>query len=64
MESAERIFAVEVVRALQGAGHEAVFAGGCVRDELLGLAPDDYDVATSAMPAWREASTSCFCKSP
>lgn len=50
MESAERIFAVEVVRALQGAGHEAVFAGGCVRDELLGLAPDDYDVATSAMP--------------
>jgi tRNA nucleotidyltransferase/poly(A) polymerase len=50
VESAERIFAVEVVRALQGAGYEAVFAGGCVRDELLGLTPDDYDVATSAMP--------------
>lgn len=50
MDSAERIFAVEVVRTLQGAGHEAVFAGGCVRDELLGLSPDDYDVATSAMP--------------
>ena len=50
MESAERMFAIDVVRGLQAAGHEAVFAGGCVRDELLGLAPDDYDVATSALP--------------
>lgn len=46
----EREFAVEVVRTLRGAGHEALFAGGCVRDELLGLAPKDYDVATSARP--------------
>lgn len=51
METAGRNFAVEVVRRLQAAGHEAVFAGGCVRDELLGLVPDDYDVATSALPA-------------
>lgn len=29
----------------------AYFAGGCVRDELLGLAPSDYDVATDATPA-------------
>ncbi len=28
----------------------AYFAGGCVRDELLGLAPSDYDVATDATP--------------
>lgn len=48
--SVERNFGVEVVRILQGAGHEALFAGGCVRDELLGLTPDDYDVATSALP--------------
>ena len=48
--SVERNFGLEVVRVLQGAGHEALFAGGCVRDELLGLTPDDYDVATSALP--------------
>ena len=37
-------------RRLIEAGHEAVFAGGCVRDKLLGLKPKDYDVATSAKP--------------
>ncbi|HZY88319.1 MAG TPA: HD domain-containing protein, partial [Gemmataceae bacterium] len=46
----ERDFAVEVVRTLRAAGHEALWAGGCVRDELLGLAPQDYDVATAARP--------------
>src|SRR5262245_3605844 len=46
----EREFAVQVVRALRDDGHEALFAGGCVRDELLGLEPKDYDVATSAPP--------------
>jgi poly(A) polymerase len=46
----ERDFAVEVVRTLRAAGHEALWAGGCVRDELLGLVPKDYDVATSARP--------------
>ena len=30
--------------------HQAFFAGGCVRDLLLGVAPKDYDVATSATP--------------
>ncbi len=35
---------------LQEAGHEAVFAGGCVRDRLLRRAPSDYDIATSARP--------------
>lgn len=42
--------AVEIVRALRGAGFTAYFAGGCVRDELLGLMPEDYDVATDARP--------------
>src|SRR5262245_54379263 len=45
-----REFAVHVVRTLRQAGHEALWAGGCVRDELLGLVPKDYDVATSARP--------------
>lgn len=39
-----------VVRILRDAGHIAYFAGGCVRDELLGLAPTDYDIATDATP--------------
>jgi poly(A) polymerase len=46
----EREFATEVVSKLQRAGYQALFAGGCVRDELLGLTPADYDVATSARP--------------
>jgi tRNA nucleotidyltransferase/poly(A) polymerase len=46
-----RNFAREVVRRLRAAGHEALWAGGCVRDELLGRVPADYDVATSAQPA-------------
>jgi len=45
-----REFAVDVIRALRDTGHEALLAGGCVRDELLGVEPKDYDVATSARP--------------
>ncbi len=46
----EREFATEVVARLQKAGYRALWAGGCVRDELLGLDPADYDVATDARP--------------
>jgi poly(A) polymerase len=46
----ERDFAITVVRRLRDAGHEALWAGGCVRDQLLGLEPTDFDVATSARP--------------
>lgn len=42
--------ALLVVRRLTEEGHEAYFAGGCVRDGLLGKEPKDYDVATSARP--------------
>jgi poly(A) polymerase len=40
----------EVVRRLRDAGYDAHWAGGCVRDMLLGRQPKDYDVATSARP--------------
>ncbi len=40
----------EIVLALRAAGHQAYFAGGCVRDLLLGIDPQDFDVATSATP--------------
>ncbi len=39
-----------VVDHLRQAGHQAFFAGGCVRDLLLNIPPQDFDVATSATP--------------
>lgn len=43
-------FARDVVVRLRRAGYQALWAGGCVRDLLLGQTPADYDVATSATP--------------
>jgi poly(A) polymerase len=43
--------ATDLASKLEAAGHTAHFAGGCVRDKLLGLEPKDYDIATSATPA-------------
>jgi tRNA nucleotidyltransferase/poly(A) polymerase len=45
-----RELALDAVRRLRAVGFEALFAGGCVRDQLLGIEPKDYDVATSAQP--------------
>lgn len=42
--------ATSVAASLRDAGHQALFAGGCVRDGLMGVAPKDYDIATSARP--------------
>ena len=48
--TSERDDALAVLRRLREAGHVAYFAGGCVRDQLLGLEPKDWDVATDAPP--------------
>ena len=40
----------DLCATLRDAGHRALFAGGCVRDRLLGITPKDFDVATSALP--------------
>jgi len=48
--AALRASAADMARRLQAAGHMAYFAGGCVRDELLGREPHDYDIATDATP--------------
>ena len=42
--------AAAIVDRLRKAGHEAYFAGGSVRDMLLGKPPEDYDIATDARP--------------
>lgn len=47
---ARREFAVAVVETLRCQGFEALWAGGCVRDELLGKTPKDFDVASTATP--------------
>ena len=49
-ETALEQAARKVVTRLQETGFEAVYAGGCVRDMLLGAEPHDYDVASSARP--------------
>ena len=38
------------IARLESLGYEAVAVGGCVRDHLMGKAPTDYDLATSARP--------------
>jgi poly(A) polymerase len=45
-----RDFAIDVVRRLRANGQQALWAGGCVRDQLMGQSPKDYDVATDAVP--------------
>ncbi len=50
LETDLRAFAIQVVKKLTTAGHRALWAGGCVRDQLRSVPPKDYDVATSAKP--------------
>ena len=43
--------AIGIVKKLRQEGYSAYFAGGCVRDQLMGIPPKDYDVATNARPS-------------
>jgi poly(A) polymerase len=47
--------ALLILETLRAAGHQAYFAGGCVRDERLGRTPKDYDIASNALPEQVEA---------
>jgi tRNA nucleotidyltransferase/poly(A) polymerase len=42
--------AIQIIHRLREAGFEALLAGGCVRDMLLGKKPKDHDVVTNATP--------------
>ncbi|HXV81866.1 MAG TPA: CCA tRNA nucleotidyltransferase [Candidatus Binatia bacterium] len=42
--------AIAIVKRLRDQGYESYLAGGCVRDMLLGKAPQDYDITTNAKP--------------
>lgn len=50
MPSSKEQKALGIVRRLHRAGFKAYLAGGCVRDRLLGLEAQDYDIATDARP--------------
>ena len=47
----------EALERLLNRGHAANPVGGCVRDSLLGLHPEDWDICTSARP---EETAACF----
>ncbi|MDO8093497.1 MAG: CCA tRNA nucleotidyltransferase, partial [Candidatus Brocadiales bacterium] len=42
--------AISIIERLRAYSHTAFFAGGCVRDMLMGIEPTDYDIATDARP--------------
>mgnify|MGYP001053247301 FL=1 len=46
-----------ILQTLNSAGHEAYLVGGCVRDLLRGVEPNDWDICTSALP---EETEQCF----
>ena len=39
-----------ILNKLNDSGYEAFVVGGCVRDSILGLEPNDWDIASSAKP--------------
>ena len=49
-EDEKRRKAEAIIRRLKHAGYDAYFVGGCVRDDLRGVFPGDYDIVTSALP--------------
>jgi poly(A) polymerase len=54
MDSAEHT-ALRILKQIRTAGFTACFAGGSVRDRLLGRSAKDYDIATNARPEQIEA---------
>jgi poly(A) polymerase len=56
LKSSGYVAALRVAERLRELGHAAYFAGGCVRDMLLGVEPQDFDVATSARPEQVQAA--------
>lgn len=44
----------KAISNIENSGYEAFVVGGCVRDNLMGNAPKDYDITTSALPEQTE----------
>lgn len=41
----------KILNLLEASGHQAYCVGGAVRDSVMGLTPDDWDITTSALPS-------------
>ncbi len=41
---------IEIMRVIRNANGRALFVGGCVRDWLLGLTPEDFDIEAYGIP--------------
>ena len=41
---------IQIIKDLHAKGYQALWAGGCVRDMLLGVEPKDFDIVTDATP--------------
>lgn len=50
MPTSQKSAATTIAAQLKKAGYLAYFVGGSVRDDLLGIPPKDYDIATDATP--------------
>lgn len=42
--------AKKIISLLTDAGYSAYAVGGCIRDSIMGITPDDWDICTSARP--------------
>ncbi len=43
-------YVLQVLRSLKARGYVAYLVGGCVRDMVLGVHPNDWDICTAALP--------------
>ena len=50
IDNIKRNTAISIINKLNSYGYKAYFAGGCVRDMLMKKIPNDYDIATNALP--------------
>lgn len=45
-----KVSSIQIIQTLKDQGFNALWAGGCVRDILLGIKPKDFDIVTDARP--------------
>ena len=39
-----------IINTIEKNGHQAYAVGGCVRDTIMGVTPNDWDITTNALP--------------
>ena len=45
-----------IINTIKSHGYQAYAVGGCVRDSIMGLTPNDWDITTSALPSLIQSS--------